>query len=1037
MILATQARAEEHVRAGGRSDGGRRVTVQAHVLGRFSVAVEGQVIEPSAWRRISAVRLVKLLLVTPDHAVAREVAAEDLWPEADPEHQAVNLRKAIHFARHALAPTDDSPPVLTARQHVISFDSGAALDLDLDRLRAAIAVLDDRPRHRADEVAAASETVIAIGTDELLPDDPYEDWLAGLRERLAARWRDTALEVANERIRAGNADDAGRLLDQILVRDPADEEAHRLVIQLLASLGHHHAARRQFFLCRRELASLGIAPSRETIAALGAAEAAAGRTRPEASVAGELVGRQAELTRLERVFDRIGAGRSATIVLRGRAGIGKSRLLEEVGHYARSSGWQVLEARAVASTPGLSFAPVGAALSGALRPEVVATWPEPAASAAATLVPGLGLEPALPFKLPQALAAAVTEVVARLAGDGPVALLIDDTHWLDDGSAGLLADVAFMTVDLPLLLAVSLRTDEPRSPAMERLVDQLTAMAGSESLDVGPLRARDIPTLVVRHLGGKRVERRLATFLIENSGGNPLFCLELARDGRDRGRIDLEGGTWRERRPADSSSVPSGIARLVAARYRRLRAETRRLLALSAELGDTIDYRLVSRASDTAAEAVVAALDEALEAALVVEAGGRYRFAHPLFRAAVQRQTGSQRGPLMLSLARAMAGDVDPNDSAQVQAALAAGVDPVAVADRALTAFEHGVSDARALAIGFGFMAARRQITLFDARGARDLLGRALAAWSQLSPSEQGRWDASAAWLIFGDVVLAVGAERPAEEAYRQAIATARNSAELGTAYRALAFMPYRHGDYESVIAILDEAIALHADDPLVRGILMMEAGWMLFRHQRLHESLAHLEAAEPILSASGSDALRMQVLDCLWGPLESLGRGDETVDGLHEALAIAIRLRDVTFEGRIRMHLGFRMVIGGTPGRARPHLERSINVASMVGDPYMESVGSWASAEMAYALADDAAAERFRRRELELLTSIGGNVRHEAMAHAHLVHILRRVGRSEAAWEEDGRARALAAEASVTDPDFGRRVDAYLDADTWVPMSQ
>jgi tetratricopeptide (TPR) repeat protein len=434
---------------------------------------------------------------------------------------------------------------------------------------------------------------------------------------------------------------------------------------------------------------------------------------------------------------------------------------------------------------------------------------------------------------------------------------------------------------------------------------------------------------------------------------------------------------------------------------------------------------------------VVAALDEALHASLVVEERGGYRFAHPLFRAAVQRQTGgSRRGPLMLSLARAMAGDVDPTDSSEVQAALAAGVDPVAVADRALTAAEHGVIDARPLAIGFGFAAAQRQITLFDASGARDLLGRALAAWGQQSPAEREAWDASAAWRTFGDVTLARGDEGPADEAYREAIATARDAAELGTAYRALSFMPYRHGDYESVIAILEEAIALHADDALVRGILMMEAGWLLFRHQRLDESLAQLQAAEPILSAAGSDVLRMQVLDCLWGPLESLGRGAETVDGLHEALAIALRLRDVLWEGRIRTHLGFRMVVGGTPGRARPHLERAINVFSMVGDPYMEAVGEWASAEMAYALADDPAAERFRRRELELLTGLGGNARHEAMARVHLTHILQRAGRPDAAAAEAGRARALAAEASATDPEFARRVDTYLGADRWVPMS-
>ncbi|HVR29898.1 MAG TPA: AAA family ATPase, partial [Thermoanaerobaculia bacterium] len=973
------------------------------------------------------------------HTLSRGAAAETLWPEADPDHQAVNLRKAIHFARHALSPTPDAPSILFARDGVISVESEATLDLDLDRLRGAFAMLDHRSRHTASEVAAAMETALAIGSEELLPDDPYEEWLAGLRDNLSARWRDTALDAAREMVAAGAIDEAHRLLDQILVRDPADEDAHRMAIELFASFGQHHAARRQFFLCRRELASLGIEPSSETVATLGAAEAAAvARRWPQASVQGELVGRQAELIRLERTFDLIGGGRSATLVLRGHVGIGKSRLLEEVAQYGRSSGWQVLEARAVAAAPGLTFAPVGAALAGALRPEVVAAWPEPAASAAATLVPGLGLEPALPFKQPRALAAAVTEVVARLARDRPVALLIDDAHWLDDGSADLLSDVALRTVDLPLLLAVSLRTDEPRSAAVERLLDRLTATAGAETLDLGPLRARDIPTLVVRHMGGERVDGPLASFLAEHSGGNPLFCLELTRDARDRGRVDLDDGTWRERRPDGDVTVPRSIVRLVAARCRRLRPETRQLLALSAELGDVIDYQLVSRAASTGEETVVVALDEALEAALLVEARGGYRFAHPLFRTAVQHQTASpRRGRLMLSLAVALVPDLDPTNAAAVDAAVGSGVDPVAVADRALTACEHGVTDACPLGIAFGFAAAKRQIALFDAAPARALLDRALSAWARQPPARREAWNASEGWRMLGDVTWTPGTEAEAEAAYRQAIATARDALEKGSAYRALAWVPYRHGDYESMLAILEEAIALHPDDELLRGILMMDAGWLNFRHQRLEESLVQLQAAEQILSAAISDFLRMQVLDCLWGPLESLGRGDETVDRLHEALAISLRLRDASWESRIRTHLGFRMVIGGTPGRARPHLERSMSLASMIGEPYMESVSAWAAAEMAYSLGDDAEAERFRHRELELLSGLGGNARHEAMAHVHLVHILRRAGRADAVSDAEGRARELAAEASVTDPDFGRRVDAYLAAERWVPMSQ
>ncbi len=1012
--------------------------VQAKVLGGFAVTVDGRPVPPSDWRRISAVRLVKLLLVTNGHTISREAAAEELWPEADPAHQAVNLRKAVHFARRALEPTGDAPEILTTDHHLLGLED-AALDLDLDRLRDAIEVLDDRASHTTDAIVAARDTVLALGADDLLPDDPYEDWLAGERERLSSRWRDTALGVASERISAGSAETAQPLLDQVLLRDPADEDAHRLAIELHGSLGQHHAARRQFFRCRTELAALGIAPSSETVGALGAAEAAA-LTRPRRVVSGggELVGRQAELTRLELAFDRIAAGRPAVLVVRGPAGIGKSRLLEEVAHYGDSSGWHVLEARAVQSAPGLSFAPVGEALAGTLRREAVAAWPEPAASAAATLVPALGLEPALPFKQPRALATAVGEVIGRLVATAPVALLIDDGQWLDDGSADLLADVAHRTVDRPLLVAVSLRSDEPRSAAVEELVDRLSAMPGAEGLDLAPLRGRDVPALVVRHLGGARVDGRLATFLVEHSGGNPLFCLELARDGRDRGSIDLEGATWRQRQPDEPAHVPRGVARLVAGRCARLRTETVRILALSAELGDLIDYELASRAAGAEPEAVVGAIDEALEASLVVEARGGYRFAHPLFRAALQGQTArSQRGPMMLSLARALAGEADPRDPAAVRAAVAAGVDPVGVADRALNAVEDGVAEARPLGIAFGFAAAAGQIRLSDRQGARRILGLALEAWKRLPSPDQSAYEASTAWWMLGEILAHTGDEGSAEAAFREAIATARNAEQMGTAYRGLAWLPYRHGDYESAIAILDEGIALHEDDEVLRGVLMMEAGFLNFRHQRLDESLAQLEAAEAILARAGSDVLRMEVLDCLWGPLESLGRGDETLAGLNEALAIALRLRDVSWEARIRTHIGFRMVIGGTPGRARPHLDRAIWVADMVGDPYMESVATWASAEMAYALGDDVTAQGLRRRELELLAGLGGNVRHEALAHVHLAHIARRADRHDAMREEEALARALAAEASATNPDFGRRIDAYLAAERWQPMSQ
>lgn len=1016
------------------------VRLQAEVLGGFSVTVGERSVGPADWQRVSAERLVKLLLVTPGHALSREAAGEQLWPEADPDHQAANVRKALHFARRALDPGPGSRPVLAADRDRLALDDSVELDLDLDRLTEAIREADrSREAPGPEVVDAAIQTILALGDRELLPADPYEEWLTGLRERLAWRWREVAMRVARADGAGGNPARAQAVVERVLLRDPADEDAHRLAIEIFGAQGRHHAARRQFFQCRRELAALGVEPSPETVAALGLAEAAglADRRRVAAEAAPSIVGRQAELTRLEAVLDRIVEGRHASLVVQGPAGIGKSRLLEEVATYARSSGWQVLETRAVESAPGLSFALVGAALGGALRREAVESWAEPAASAAATLVPGLGLEPGIAFKHPRALAAAVIELIRLLATTAPVVLLIDDGQWLDPGSAELLLALAGGTRDVPLLLSVGVRTHEPDSRPAEALIDGLRRL-GAEVLEPTPLRRRDIPALVARHLGGTGVEGTLADLLLDQSGGNPLFCLELARDARDRGAVALVSEQWHMTRPLDSSRVPQGVARLVRARCRRLNRATVEILTLAAEAGDFVEYRLLTAASDAPADAVLGALDEALEAGLLREVAAGYRFAHPLFRAALAGDVRRpRRAALLFSLARALAGDVDPTDPQAVEAVLASRTDPLGVAERALAAYDDGIKEAAGLAVAFGLAAGMLQAARFDREGARATLERSLAAWRRMTPADQPRYQASPAFRTLGEVLVTLGRDQDATEAFREAIRTARGSEEAGEAYHALAWVPYRHGDYEATLAILDEGIARAKEDELLRGLLMMESGWLKFRHQRLHESLAQLQEADRTISARGSETLRMQVLDCLWGPLESLGRGDETLGYLQEALALAIRFGEAAWEQRIRAHLGFRLVRAGTPGQARPHLDRAVRLGSMAGDAYMEAVATWAAAEMEYALGNDVGAAGLRRRELALLQGTGGNPRHEALAHAHLALIHRRLGEVEADLLEQRLARESAHHPSVQDPEFVGRLESYLAADSWVSMSQ
>src|SRR5262245_14559366 len=171
--------------------------LRARLLGRFELSVDGRSIDRSDFERPSGARLLKLVLATPGHRVRREAAADLLWPEMDPDRSSATLRKAIHFARRALeggAAEGSTDAALAGDAEWLRLADTVTLDVGLDRLRDALDVArggsGGRPGSAGRESGApptdwaALETVAELGGAELLPEDPYEEWLVPLRERL-------------------------------------------------------------------------------------------------------------------------------------------------------------------------------------------------------------------------------------------------------------------------------------------------------------------------------------------------------------------------------------------------------------------------------------------------------------------------------------------------------------------------------------------------------------------------------------------------------------------------------------------------------------------------------------------------------------------------------------------------------------------------------------------------------------------------------------------------------------------------------------
>ena len=194
--------------------------------------------------------------------------------------------------------------------------------------------------------------------------------------------RERLLQLHVERLRRD-----GRWVE-LLVADPAAEDAHRALMRAALEAGDRVAAARQFRRLRDELSKLGLQPEEETLALAGelaegpAVEAPLGERAP-------ILGRDAELGLASRVLQQATAGRGTTLVVTGDAGIGKTRFVDAVLALARRRGWHTLRGAAHGDHADVPYRPLVEALEVLLaeRPDLLAGLAAGAREALGRLVP--------------------------------------------------------------------------------------------------------------------------------------------------------------------------------------------------------------------------------------------------------------------------------------------------------------------------------------------------------------------------------------------------------------------------------------------------------------------------------------------------------------------------------------------------------------------------------------------------------------------------------------------------------------------------
>ena len=336
-----------------------------------------------------------------------------------------------------------------------------------------------------------------------------------------------------------------------------------------------------------------------------------------------LVGRAAELARIDRLLAEARDGQSGTLVLRGDAGVGKSALLE----YAESAAddFRVLSAIGIESEAALAFS----ALMQLTRP-VLDSLPQVPEAQRDALKRALGLGQEGEHQLFLAYGGTLS-LLAAAAEEQPLLCLVDDAHWLDATSADALTFVARRLEAERIAIFFAARPGEGRGFDAQ----------GIEEVPVRGLNERAGQELLSGAM--EPVAPAVAHRLITATGGNPLALIEvpmiLSEEQRD-GREPLD----------DPLPASESVERAFLARARNLSEEARRVLLL-AGASDGEDLAPVARAEGSEGSA----LDEVEEAGLARVRGDRLVFRHPLVRSAIySAATAGERRAAHSALAEAL-----------------------------------------------------------------------------------------------------------------------------------------------------------------------------------------------------------------------------------------------------------------------------------------------------------------------------------------------------------------------------------------------
>jgi len=593
------------------------------------------------------------------------------------------------------------------------------------------------------------------------------------------------------------------------------------------------------------------------------------------------VGRTQELARLRELLVRATTSEPLVAVVGGEAGVGKTRLVEQLAATATQQGVRVLRGSCVPlGEEGVPFAPVVQALRGladqldAAELEAVAG---PARQELGRLLPDLGWAgeatagPASVAAGQGQLFERLLGVVQRLAGRAPLLWMVEDLHWADRSTRDLLAYLAASLRSGRVLLVVTFRSDElDRRHPLRGLLAELARNRRAVRLELPRFTRAELAEQLAGLLGADP-PARLLDDVYARSQGNPFFAEELV--------LASDGGS--------PGVLPPSLQEVLLARVVRLGHRTQRLLGVVAVAGPGVTQPLLAAVTGMDEAQLLEGLREAVDQQLLLpEPGGDgYVFRHALLAEAVYGELlPGERVRLHTALAGAL------------EAALEVGGPPASRAAR--LAYHWAAAGDRPRALSASVQAADAAERVYAFAEAQLQLERALALWDRVTDAEgRAGTDRVALLTRCAEAAYMAGDQAEAPELVRQAIALVdhgRQPLRAGLLHEQLARCLRRLGD-PAALGEQQQAVRLVPPQPSAeRAWVLCSLAHYLHTVDRFAEVRGPAEQAVAVAEQVGARAEEAIARTALGGALIQLGEPDAGLVELATAARLATQTGDV-----------------------------------------------------------------------------------------------------------------------------------------------